>query len=136
MKELLQKNSIRKLLSVALALLLWQAGAVLLDLPLLLVPPLEVLKRLLTLVQEADFWRTLLFSFSRIVLGFAIVGLEAGNVFLYRAGWKISAGSLSANLCLAVVLLFVGYFLFHEQISARQLIGVAVCAVGLFLITK
>ncbi len=72
MKELLQKNSIRKLLSVALALLLWQAGAVLLDLPLLLVPPLEVLKRLLTLVQEADFWRTLLFSFSRIVLGFAI----------------------------------------------------------------
>lgn len=72
MKELLQKNSIRKLLSVALALLLWQAGAVLLDLPLLLVPPLEVLKRLLTLVQEADFWRTLLFSFSRIVLGFSI----------------------------------------------------------------
>ena len=72
MKELLKKNSIRKLLSVALALLLWQAGAVLLDLPLLLVPPLEVLKRLLTLVQEADFWRTLLFSFSRIVLGFAI----------------------------------------------------------------
>ena len=72
MKELLQKNSIRKLASVALALLLWQAGAVFLDLPLLLVPPLEVLKRLLTLVQEADFWRTLLFSFSRIVLGFAI----------------------------------------------------------------
>ena len=72
MKELLQKNSIRKLLSVALALLLWQAGAILLDLPLLLVPPLEVVKRLLGLIQETDFWRTLLFSFSRIVLGFAI----------------------------------------------------------------
>ena len=72
MKELLKQKSIQKILSVALALLLWQAGAVLLDLPLLLVPPLEVLKRLLTLVQEADFWRTLLFSFSRIVLGFAI----------------------------------------------------------------
>ena len=75
-------------------------------------------------------------NWASVVLGFAIVGLEAGNVFLYRAGWKISAGSLSANLCLAVVLLFVGCFLFHEQISARQLIGVAVCAVGLFLITK
>ena len=72
MKELLQKNSIRKLLSVALALLLWQAGAILLDLPLLLVPPLEVVKRLWGLVRESDFWRTLLFSFSRIVLGFAI----------------------------------------------------------------
>ena len=72
MKELLQKNSIRKFLSVALALLLWQAGAMLLDLPLLLVPPLEVVKRLFTLIPEPDFWRTLLFSFSRIVLGFAL----------------------------------------------------------------
>jgi NitT/TauT family transport system permease protein len=71
-KELLKKNSIRKLLSVALALLLWQAGAILLDLPLLLVPPLEVVKRLFGLMRESDFWRTLLFSFSRIVLGFAI----------------------------------------------------------------
>ena len=72
MKELLQKNSIRKLASVALALLLWQAGAMALDLHLLLVTPLEVVKRLFTLVGESDFWRTLLFSFSRIVLGFAL----------------------------------------------------------------
>lgn len=75
-------------------------------------------------------------NWASLVLGFAIVGLEAGNVFLYRAGWKISAGSLSTNICLAIVLLFVGYFLFHEQITARQLIGVAVCAAGLLLITK
>ena len=43
-----------------------------LDLHLLLVTPLEVVKRLFTLVFENDFWRTLLFSFSRIVLGFAL----------------------------------------------------------------
>ena len=72
MKELLQKKSIHKLLSVALALLLWQAGAMALDLHLLLVTPLEVVQRLFTLVGESDFWRTLLFSFSRIVLGFAL----------------------------------------------------------------
>lgn len=72
MKELLQKKSIHKLLSVALALLLWQAGAMALDLHLLLVTPLEVVRRLFTLVGESDFWRTLLFSFSRIVLGFAL----------------------------------------------------------------
>lgn len=75
-------------------------------------------------------------NWASLVLGFAIVGLEAGNVFLYRAGWKISNGSLSTNICLAIVLLFVGYFLFRETITARQLIGVAVCAAGLFLITK
>ena len=75
-------------------------------------------------------------NWASLVLGFAIVGLEAGNVFLYRAGWKISAGSVVGNISLAIVLLFVGYFLFHEQITARHLIGVAVCAVGLLLITK
>ncbi len=74
-------------------------------------------------------------NWASLVLGFAIIGLEAGNVFLYRAGWKISAGSLVCNISLAVVLLFVGYWGFHETISARQLIGAAVCAAGLFLIT-
>ena len=72
MKELLQQKSKQKALSVALALLLWQVGATVLDLHLLLVTPLEVVKRLFTLVGENDFWRTLLFSFSRIVLGFAL----------------------------------------------------------------
>jgi NitT/TauT family transport system permease protein len=71
-KELLKQKTIHKLLSVALALLVWQAGAMALDLNLLLVTPLEVVKRLFTLVGESDFWQTLLFSFSRIVLGFAL----------------------------------------------------------------
>ena len=75
-------------------------------------------------------------NWASIVLGFAIVGLEAGNVFLYRAGWKVSSGSVVCNISLAVVLLFVGYFLFRETITVRQLVGVAVCAAGLFLITK
>ncbi len=75
-------------------------------------------------------------NWTAFVLGIAIVGLEAGNVFLYRAGWKISAGSVVSNISLAVVLLFVGYFLFRETITARQLLGIAVCAVGLLLITK
>ena len=72
MKDLLSKNSIRKILSVALALLLWQAGAMALDLHLLLVTPVEVVRRLFTLILENGFWKTLLFSFGRIVLGFAL----------------------------------------------------------------
>ena len=43
-----------------------------LDMHLLLVTPLEVVRRLFTLVGKSGFWKTLLFSFSRIVLGFAI----------------------------------------------------------------
>ena len=72
MKALLKKNSIRGTLAVALALLVWQAGAMALDMHLLLVTPLEVVRRLFTLVGESGFWKTLLFSFSRIVLGFLL----------------------------------------------------------------
>ena len=75
-------------------------------------------------------------NWASYVLGIAIVGLEAGNVLLYRAGWKISAGSLVSNISLAVVLLFVGRFLFHEQITLRQIIGAVVCVTGLLLITS
>lgn len=68
------------------------------------------------------------------VLGLAIVGLEAGYVFLYRAGWKVSSGALTANICLAVALLIIGYLLYKETITIKQLAGVVVCGVGLFLI--
>ena len=72
MKALLNNNTIRKIAAVALALLLWQAGAMAVNLPMLLVTPVEVVKRLFSLVTEGSFWRTLLFSFSRIVLGFLL----------------------------------------------------------------
>ncbi len=74
-------------------------------------------------------------NWASFVLGLAIVGLEAGTVFLYRAGWKVSVGSTIANISLAVVLLFVGALLFREQITVRQFVGVAVCAAGLWLVT-
>ncbi len=75
-------------------------------------------------------------NWTSFVLGMAIVALEAGYVFLYRAGWKVSNGSLIANICLAVVLLAIGPLLYHETISLRQIVGVVLCAVGLFLISK
>ncbi len=75
-------------------------------------------------------------NWSSLVLGIAIVGLEVGYIYVYRAGWKVSVGSLVTNIALACVLLVVGYLLFKETISLRQLIGMAVCALGLILITK
>lgn len=70
-----------------------------------------------------------------LTLGLALVGLETGFLFIYRAGWKISMASLVANITLACLLVFVGALLYKEVITARQLLGMAVCAVGLVLIT-
>lgn len=75
-------------------------------------------------------------NWSALVLGFAIVALEFGYVLMFRAGWEISSASVVANISLAIVLLFVGYFLYKETISIRQIAGVAVCLLGIWLISK
>lgn len=74
------------------------------------------------------------FNWPSVILGLAIVGLEAGYVYLYRAGWQISKGSLMANTCLAIILIFTGALIYGEKISFRQIIGVIVCIIGLYLI--
>lgn len=74
-------------------------------------------------------------NWTSLVLGAAILGLEVGYVFLYRAGWKVSAGSIICNIALAIALVFVGILLYKEHVSIRQIIGIAVCCAGIFLIT-
>lgn len=76
---MLIKKSLGKALAVLLALIIWQAGSMLLGQELLLVSPLKVLQQLTVLVSQADFWMTVLFSFIRIVSGF-ILALAAGTV--------------------------------------------------------
>lgn len=69
-----------------------------------------------------------------VVLALAIVGLEVGYVFVYRAGWTVSTASVVANIGLACVLIFVGYFLYQENVSFNQIVGIIVCMFGLVLI--
>lgn len=73
-------------------------------------------------------------NWTSLVLGMAIVGLELAYIFAYRAGWKVSSASLVANIGLAIVLIFVGVILYGENISLKQVMGILVCCVGLFLI--
>ena len=73
-------------------------------------------------------------NWTSVVLALAIVGLEVGYVFVYRAGWSVSTASVVANIGLACVLIFVGYFLYSENISLNQILGIVACMVGLILI--
>ncbi|WP_296795399.1 EamA family transporter [uncultured Methanobrevibacter sp.] len=75
-------------------------------------------------------------NWTSIVLGIAIVGLETGYILMYRAGWKVGNASVVANICLACTLLIVGFILYNENISLKQILGIAVCIVGLVLVTK
>ena len=75
-------------------------------------------------------------NWTAIVLGMVLVALEFGFIQMYRAGWPVSVGALFNSIVLAVVLALVGVLLYREVITLRQIAGMAVCAVGLFLLSK
>ena len=75
-------------------------------------------------------------NWAPFVLGLVIVGLEAGWIFAYKAGWQVSTGFIVQSAFLAVTLLVVGYFLYREALTWNKLLGVAICLVGLFFLNR
>ncbi|MDD4802568.1 MAG: EamA family transporter [Syntrophomonas sp.] len=75
-------------------------------------------------------------NWTSVALGIAIVGLEFGYLMAYRAGWKISVGSLVANIALALVLIPIGIFIFKEGFGTDKVIGAIFCIIGLIFINK
>lgn len=73
-------------------------------------------------------------NWAPFVLGFAIVGLEAGWIYAYKAGWQVSTGFIVQSAFLAMVLLLVGYLLYHEALTWNKLAGVVICLIGLVFI--
>lgn len=66
------KSRLGKLLAVAFALGLWQLAAATVDLPILLVSPVEVLVRMTTIWQTENFAGSIWFSFYHIAGGFML----------------------------------------------------------------
>jgi len=75
-------------------------------------------------------------NWTAIVLGIVIVGLEFGYICIYRAGWQMSTASLTANICLACVLVLIGVLIYREVLTLRRIIGMVICAAGLILVSK
>jgi len=75
-----------------------------------------------------------LINWAPIVLGVAVIGLEVGNVLMYRAGWDISKGALICNMLLALVLVVIGVLVFKEDFSVKKIAGLISCLIGLYLL--
>lgn len=70
------------------------------------------------------------------VLGIVIVGLEVGYIYAFKAGWPVSTAQIVQAAILAVILIFVGYVLYKEEITWNKVAGIVICLVGLWLINK
>jgi uncharacterized membrane protein len=73
-------------------------------------------------------------NWAPFVLGFSIVGLEVGYIYAYKAGWLINTAQIVQASVLAVILIFVGFLLYHEAITWNKIAGIIVCLAGLVLI--
>ena len=74
------------------------------------------------------------FNWTPFLLGVVIVGLEAGSIYSYKAGWPISTAFIVHSAIIAIILIAVGYVLFHEPVTWNKIVGAAVCLIGLVLI--
>ena len=73
-------------------------------------------------------------NWAPFVLGVVIVGLEVGWIFAYKAGWEVSTGFIVQSAVLAILLLVLGYFLYHEALTWNKVAGVVICLIGLIFI--
>lgn len=75
-------------------------------------------------------------NWAGILMGFSIVGLEAGSIYMYKAGWDISVGFMFSSTIVALSLAIIGALIYKEQVTLTKLSGMVVCLIGLFLINK
>lgn len=71
-----------------------------------------------------------------VLLGISVVGLEAGFIYAYKAGWPVSTASIVQSAFLSAALIFVGALLYHEAVTPSKLIGVVICLIGLYFLNK
>lgn len=96
----------------------------------------SLLMFLLTSESKNIFHEVTKANWATVLLSCAIVFLEFGYICVYRAGWQVSVASLVGNISVSCLLIFVGLLFYKEIITAKQIAGIAVCVVGLLLISK
>ena len=69
-------------------------------------------------------------------LGAAAALIELGFLLAYRTGWRISIAAVATNAAAAIVLIPIGLFVFKDQLSWRNALGLVFCVVGLALLIR
>lgn len=87
-----------------------------------------------SLGKESFLHGILSVSLSAIGLGLAIVGIEVGTLFMYRAGWAVNVAFVVANSLIVAALMLTGFLLYKEKLTLRQLIGVGISLAGILCI--
>jgi len=69
-------------------------------------------------------------------LAVSIVLIDLAFILLYRSGFPVSLGALVTQVAAALALLGLGYLFFKDRLSATNIVGVALCLAGLWLVNR
>jgi drug/metabolite transporter (DMT)-like permease len=69
-------------------------------------------------------------------LATSIVLIDLAFILLYRGGFPLSFGALVTQVAAAIALLVVGYLFFKDRLTVTNLVGVAFCLAGLWMVNR
>ena len=72
-------------------------------------------------------------NWAPFLLGLSLVGLEAGFIHMYKAGWTIGTAQIVQAAVLTIILFIIGILFFKEAFTWKKLAGIALCLGGLAL---
>lgn len=75
--------------TVLLWLIVWQIISMKVGQEILLVSPVRVVQRLFELAQESSFWRSIIYSFSKIIIGFILALVFGILMAMFSVKFKI-----------------------------------------------
>ncbi len=68
------------------------------------------------------------------LLGIAAIGIELGFLYAYRTGWKVSTTATTTGTFITIALAFVGVLWFKETLTVVNVVGIALCILGVVFI--
>ncbi len=75
-------------------------------------------------------------TWASVGVGVGAFVIEFAFLFVYRSGWNISLASFAGSAALAAILVPIGVLLFRERLSWVNAVGLLLCLLGFFLVTR
>ena len=101
-----------KIVAAAVWIMVWQLTSMWLKQEILLASPVSVIKRLTELIVMGDFWKSVVFSFVRIILGFSLA-LILGTVLAALSSAFFAVEVLMEPLIM-VIKSYASCFFYHS----------------------
>ena len=77
-----------------------------------------------------------LVNWTALGLAITVIAIDVAFLMLYRSGFEVALGLNVTQAAAALILVAIGVVVFRERITAVNVAGIALCVVGLWLISR